>query len=266
MKKYFKLFSLLLVVVMMTGCVKYNVNMKIDNNKNMKFEAIVAYSEQLGNSYKTTDEEKKEFEKKGFKVEDYKEGDYSGIKLIKTYKNIDKYSSKDPVTLDLNAMLDPESKEQQYFFQKTSSNLFKSRYKVVIKADTSEATGGMNTNSDPVDNGGTEETTTDNDSGSTDTSGVDPSSYLSSMDLKYTVEVPKVVNKGNSTSQDGNKLTWDLTKVKEDITYEFEVTNMNAIYGIVAVAVIAVICVVVVISKNGKKEVAPVQSEPAKTE
>ena len=287
MKRLLKLFSVLLVVVMMTGCVKYNINMTISNNKKMKFEAIIAMSSSLMQGENTTtstnEEGIKELEKKGFKVEEYKEDDYEGWKISKTYDNIDNYSTSDEVKVDLNKFL--EGEEPKYFFQK-KGNTYKAVFTFDLNStgDTSDATPNAEPAEDPTDDnttvGATDDTTTigasdnegttvdDNDyATSTDGSDIDYSSLYSMMDIKYTVTVPKA-GKNNATSTDKNKLTWDLTKLNnEDITFEFEVNEKAnyIMYGAIAAAAVVVIIIIVALATKKKKPTTemPVAAAPA---
>ncbi|MBR4262594.1 MAG: hypothetical protein IKQ35_04445 [Bacilli bacterium] len=272
MKKFLKLFSVLLVAVMLTGCVKYNINMKITNDKKMKFEAIVAMQKSMmqGGETSTNEDGINELKKKGFKVEDYKDDTYEGWKISKTYKNIDKYSTSKEVKVDLNKFL--EGDEPEYFFQKKGNT-----YKAVFTFNLNQTENDATPNAEPADDTtttGTDDSidlTTDGTDAGDDyfdsiDDEIDYSSLYSMMDIKYTVEVPKA-GKNNATSTDKNKLTWDLTKMQnQDITFEFEVNGNNMImYCAIAAAVLVLIIIIVVLTSKKKKTTDTVSVATAPT-
>ena len=248
MKNYLKLFSILLVLVMMTGCVKYDFDMKITNDKKMNVSAILASSVGFDNSVKS------KFEKAGFKVENYKDDTYTGIKITKTYKNIDKISSKDEVIVDLNSFSSGE--EPKEFFKK-DGNKYSAKFKFTMDSMNN---GENDPNAEP-----TTGTTNEDDYFDSTDKEINFDGMEDSMEIKLSVEVPKVIS-SNATTSDGNKLTWDLTKHTGDITFEFEVDGKGSIissdnivmYAGIAGGVILVAVAAIVILKKGKK--TPVQN------
>jgi hypothetical protein len=307
MRKYFKLLSIFALLILLTGCVKYNLNMKISEDKKMRMELILATSKSLqsmGTSESTEEkEENKETEEKlkkaGWKVEEYEDDNFSGKKYVKEFDNIDEVSTTDKTTFDANKLVEGEN--QAYMFYKRVEN-GKEIYKAVIKADTSEATEGTGegtkpettepapTEPAPTEPAPTEPETTEPTEGE-EVENVEPEvegdllndeqseafgqQMLSTMDLKITVEAPNVIS-SNATTTDGNKLTWDLTKTKEDMEFEFAIPIKNQLTIIpiaigvgVGVALLIVVIVVVVIIAKGKKgkneDVAPVVGAPVPT-
>ena len=102
------------------------------------------------------------------------------------------------------------------FYKKTENG--KTTYVAKIKANTGTTTGE---GEEETEN--TETTTSDSE---TEIEGGESLEALTkemtkTMDVKFSVEVPKVISH-NATSVEGNKLTWDLTKTKEDEDIEFE--------------------------------------------
>ena len=87
MKKSLKLLSIMLVVFLMTGCVKSHVNMEINKDKSMNLSLIAAidssFLEQSGEDDLLENEEIKEFEEKGFKTEKYSDDSMTGYKFTK---------------------------------------------------------------------------------------------------------------------------------------------------------------------------------------
>ena len=242
MKKYLKLFSILLVLVMMTGCVKYDFDMKITNDKKMTISAILASSVGFDNSVKT------KFEEAGFKTENYKDDTYTGIKISKTYKNIDNVSSKDEVVVDLTEF--SSGVEPKEFFKK-DGNKYSAKF-------TFDMSGMYNTspNAEP-----TTGTTDGEDYFDSTDKELDFEGMEDSMEVKLEVEVPKLIS-SNATSTDGNKLTWDLTKHTGDITFEFEVSgtpsllsgdNNTMMYVGIGIAAVVVVVGAALFLKKGKK-------------
>ena len=93
-KKTMKVFSLITLLLLMSGCVKYNINMKITKDKKMNMELIMAVSKNLkeqadSNESTTTEEQDEEaiekLKKEGWKVEDYEDEDFTGSRLTKDF-------------------------------------------------------------------------------------------------------------------------------------------------------------------------------------
>jgi len=148
MKKIFKVISIFMIAVLLTGCVKYHYNIEITEDKKMKMELIVAVSSALQESGSVeSDEEDEEAEKKlkeeGWIVEDYKDDTYTGKKYTKTFDNIDKVSTEKEQEVDLNKLVN-EGETSEYFFYKRVEN-GKEIYKAVFESDTSEAGQGEET-------------------------------------------------------------------------------------------------------------------------
>ena len=229
MKKYFKLFSVLLVVFLLTGCAKYNVKMNIGKDGKVSLD-IISAMESSYKSYGDLEGEKKALEAKGLASKEYKDDTYEGYEYTKTYKSIDKISSKDSVTVVLDDLKDEKKEEPKAWFQ-VKKGLFSNKY-------IAKFTFGSSAEGETM-------------SGST-----------TSMDLKYEVTLPSKAGKNNATekSKDGKTLTWKLEYGKvNEINYEF--TKVNTIgYVIIVVVVLAVVCAVVMVVKNskGKKGAAPV--------
>ena len=73
MKKSFKVLCLMLVAFMMSGCMKFNMNMDINSDKSMNLELIVAFANEMMGSSNETNMDNSEIQKlkdNGFNVED----------------------------------------------------------------------------------------------------------------------------------------------------------------------------------------------------
>ena len=93
MKKTMKLLSLLAVVVLMSGCVKYDIGMEIGKDKSVNVAIISAIDSTLMGNEQTVDEDEiKALEDKGFTATKYEDDNWNGYTLTKKYKNIDEIS------------------------------------------------------------------------------------------------------------------------------------------------------------------------------
>ena len=101
MKKIRNLFMLLIVALLLTGCVKYNVNMDIKKDKSMDFKIVYALDKSyLGDKATFSDDDLKKMKDQGFEVSKYSEGNMEGFILTKKIKNIDDVSSTDGTEFD----------------------------------------------------------------------------------------------------------------------------------------------------------------------
>lgn len=244
MKKFLKILLVVIMIFGLTGCVKYNVSMSIKDNKSVTLEVIYAIDESLMSSF-TESEEKEQsginlddynyLKEKGYVVSEYSEktddGSLSGIKITKTFENIDDITKDSQKVVDMVNIFNDENSanfDDSQFFYKNGDN-----YKASFKFDFSEDT---------------EE-------------GIDYSTYESYFNLKYQVSLPKkaISNNATSVSDDGKTLTWNLSYAKvNDVEFEFNFNQesnilLYALIGIGALAVITIVIVIVSKSKNTPK-------------
>ena len=268
MKKSLKLLSIMLVVFLMTGCVKSHVNMEINKDKSMNLSLIAAidssFLEQSGEDDLLENEEIKEFEEKGFKTEKYSDDSMTGYKFTKSFANIDDLSSEKETTLDLNALADEETPNNVFTVKK---GFFKNTYTAKVKnnatdelqsqienADQTTTTDDnqMNIEDDTTIQGSNDTQTDTNVQDDTDTqtdssfdfsSNMDMSMLSSTLDMKFNVTLPykAISSNATSTENDGKTLVWNLVNTQDDIEFTFELYNMNNIYLTVGLAVIPLI-------------------------
>ena len=231
MKKYLGLISSFILAFILTGCVRYNTTVEVKRSKKVNFTIIYAFDmemlKSMGEGADTSDmtiddEEKKEFADKGFKVSEYKDGNYEGVKLTKSWKNIDDISGDTDVTYSLEEDLEGEGNKDAKMF-KVEKGFFKNKYTLKMDASSEELNGeGME-------------------------------QMGSMMDLKFTLKLPKkaVSNNATTVNKGGKELVWDLTKAKS-IEATFEVYNAP-FYIIIGAGVLVVVIVIIVIIKKGKK-------------
>ena len=137
MKKSLYVLGLFILVLGLSGCMKFNANMDIKKDKSMDFSMIYALDTQyFGNEEILTDEDKKGMEELGFKIEEYKEGTMQGFKLIKSVKNIDEISGEKDAEYSLSAITE-EDKDAKMF--KVEKGFFKNKYTANLKFDSSDS-------------------------------------------------------------------------------------------------------------------------------
>lgn len=278
MKKSCKVLCLMLVVFMLSGCVKADIDMSINKDKSMKLSITSALAESLLQQYGTDsimdEDTKQEAEKQGFKIEDYSDGSMKGFTFSKEFKNIDDISSEKKTNFDLDKLMN-EADAKIFTIKK---GFFKNTYSVVMENDTSEEIEnqmdfGDSTNSldytNDLDYNDAQDTLDDSytQDNSIDLSNdIDMSALTSSMDMKFSVTLPYKAIKSNATSteNDGKKLVWNLMDQSiQNIELEFELYNMNNIYLTAGIAgVIILIIIIVIVSKKRKHKKTEGTPEP----
>ena len=252
MKKNIKLTALLtLLVISLTGCVKFNSTMEIKKDKSMDYKIIYAFDKSLfGDQEILTSDDKKELENKGFTVSNYVDGNMKGFKVSKNIKNIDDVSSTNDATYDLSGLLDSNKSESKVF--KVKKGFLKNTYTASFKFDSSDSDLNNSTSNDTtIDN---DFTTDDNDT--TTDSDFDFSNINTNMDLSFNVKLPYKAISSNATTKknDDKELSWNLSSTGEDkIEFSFALYNMTNIYICGGVIVLLIIIVIVSILNKGKK-------------
>lgn len=284
MKKSLKLLSIMLVVFLMTGCVKSHVNMEINKDKSMNLSLIAAidsnFLEQSGEDDLLENEEIKEFEEKGFKTEKYSDDSMTGYKFTKSFANIDDLSSEKKTTLDLNALADEETPNNVFTVKK---GFFKNTYTAKVKNNATDELQSQIENADQTtttddnqinieddttiqgsnvtqtDTNVQDDTDTQTDSSFDFSSNMDMSMLSSTLDMKFNVTLPykAISSNATSTENDGKTLVWNLVNTQDDIEFTFELYNMNNIYLTVGLAVILIILIIVIIIMSKRKPKAP---------
>ena len=252
MKKNIKLTALLtLLVISLTGCVKFNSTMEIKKDKSMDYKIIYAFDKSLfGDQEILTSYDKKELENKGFTVSNYVDGNMKGFKVSKNIKNIDDVSSTNDATYDLSGLLDSNKSESKVF--KVKKGFLKNTYTASFKFDSSDSDLNNSTSNDTtIDN----DFTTDDNNTTTD-SDFDFSNINTNMDLSFNVKLPYKAISSNATTKknDDKELSWNLSSTGEDkIEFSFALYNMTNIYICGGVIVLLIIIVIVSILNKGKK-------------
>lgn len=270
MKKLRNVVVLLVVTLLLTGCVKYNVNMEIRKDKSMNFEMIYAMNSSLLQGKDVFDEkELKEIKDKGFKVEKYDKDNMKGFTISREIKNIDYISSSDAKEYSLSAIT--EKGDQKIF--KVKKGLFKNKYTANLKFDSSDSKmSNGNSNSQFREEDDDDDLLidskdddldldTDDSDLDLDTDNYDYSGMMSNMDMSINVKLPYKALSNNATevTNDGKDLKWNLTTSgAQSIDFEFELYNMTTIYICIALGVVllvgVIVLIVVLVSKGKKKQ------------
>ena len=225
-KKLFSLFALLVMILSLTGCIKYNAKMEIRNDKSMNFSIIYAMANsvlELSDDKTILDAEQKEsLIKQGFTITDYKDDKNTGVTISKEYPNIDDISSDKDTEFNLTKMFE-ETVDSKLF--KVVKGEKKNTYYANFKFNSSDAEDGQE--SEKKDD--TNVTTGTNDSNNDLSKTAD--ALTSSFDLKFIVNLPyaAITNNATEVSADGKELTWNLTtEGAEYIKFQFELDNTNS--------------------------------------
>ena len=207
--KMMKYFLIIFLVLFLSGCVKYNTEMKINDDNSV--ELTMTYTLQTQNTDNTesqnnlttnTQVKKEDFEflkKYGFSIEDFNQDlkngkNISGIIIYKKFQSLDEMISEEKITLDFTKIFQEESKLFKYdkFFYKSDGKL-NANYIFDFISD--------------------EEDNTKNES-------FNYSEYSDLFDLKYSISFPESITEINSNAdevtENGHKLTWNFELGKQN--------------------------------------------------
>ena len=297
MKKIRNLVMLLTVILLLTGCVKYNVNMDIKKDKSMEFKIVYALDTSvLGEKANFSDEDLKKMKDQGFEVSKYSEGNMKGVTLTKKIKNIDDVSSVDGTEYSLSGILNNGTSKMF----KVKKGLLKNKYTAKFDFDSSDS-GLQNSNNtfekeenDDDDNAilDAKEEENDNDDNKLDADEEDAkeesinisdnlngnedySKMMANMDLSFTVTLPykAISNNATTVKNDGKELVWNLAanNEKKSIEFEFEIDRFSIMPIVIIVGcilgglfVIALIVTIIMAVQGGKKPKTPIQNTETK--
>ena len=291
MKKNFMIVILLIVTFLLSGCVKYNLDIKVTGDK--KVDLVLISGVKKGSVLNTDEEETKKTEKAlkeaGWKIEDYEDELYKGKKYYKHYDNIDKISDKKEVTVDLNDMLE-NPKDTKYLFSKRVEDgleIYKSNFifsltdddnpelsiikyselevgvpKVYKNKDGSNITATKEIDGSvivtTISNGKEKKKTyTENDFINHKNVNSLTNSALKDADLKIMIEVPELIQ-SNATNIEENKLSWDLTKFKsQNIELEFMIPKQPFPSYMIGICIGLIVVIVGIIAFGQLKKNTP---------
>ena len=261
MKKSFKVLCLMLIVFMMSGCVKLNVDMSIHKDKSMDLTIIEAVSNvitQNSDEEMFSESDLAEVKNNGFTIEEYSDDSMTGYKFTKKISNIDDISDNKSFVASMDSISGNDSSNLFY----VKKGLFKNTYSLKMKEELKDSFNsgfeeGLNSddtgysNTDYYDYNSTEDYSENTP---------DYTSLMNNMDMKFTINLPYKAISSNATTvnNNGKQLTWDLTKFSEDnIEFSFDLYNMTNIYIAVGLAIILIIVIIIIIIKKRKPK-API--------
>ena len=258
--KKIKFILILFIIFILTGCMKYDGNMKINNDGSV--ELVMKYSMQVQNQnekntsgdeikFTSNDEinldDYKFLKKYGYSIEDYTETlengeDAEGIIIYKKFNSLDEITSDQKIVLDFFKLFKEEDQNYTYdkFFYK-EDNKYIANYIFDLK---------------PTING-----TKDS------SSNIDYGKYSKLFNFKYSVTLPDSVKyvESNATkiSDDGKTLTWDLELGKSNsvnfgFSYNTYMKKIDQIFiysclGAIGISIFAIVIISLTKLKDKKK-------------
>ena len=200
-----KLLFILLIILLATGCVKYDLSMSVKTDKSMTLVLIDAFEKEYASYLEGDATSKDEYIALGYQVEDYEEENYQGLKLTKKFDSIDNISSPNCGTVELTELL--EKKVDEIILFKSSKEGTVTTYTATFTYDLTE---------DDTDN----------------SESVDYSTYASSMIFKYSITIPSnatiISNNADTTSNNNHTLNWNLEYgKKKNINFVFSIDDNN---------------------------------------
>ena len=255
LKKIRNLCIMLLCCFIVTGCVKYEMRMEINDDKSMDFTYIELMKstsesedeeyedEEYDDLYDLEDEDKdtevrERMEKRGYTVEEYidsKEPEYTGIKLSKHFDNIDNISKEgDIIEINLTNLTDEDFDDSLFFtYQKgIVYNVYKGNFQILNEDDVLDE------------------------------------EYASLLKIKFSIKLPKgalVESNATSVSDDKTELVWDLKSTEVNkIYFSFKLAEKSNLYmAYASVGIIALLIIVAISSAlKGDKKKKEKNNEP----
>lgn len=278
--KSFKLMIIMMTMLLLTGCVKYDMSMNI-TEKDVKISFIYAMQSTYITDSTMFDDTKEELKNEGYSVEDYKDDIYTGIKASKSLGTLESLSKGTGEKVDITEIL---SNEDSDFDKSKLFKLEKGVYTANFVFDATdedtlsgEEEGSMDTEDDwDFDSEDSEDWSYDSeddedfdsedewnyDSEDDDmlNSEEDYSEMLSGIKFKFEVKLPNASISNNATkvSDDKKTLTWEVAYgEKADVNFSFKLGNDLVVFiilGAVAILAIGAVTLIIIKSKNNKNK------------
>lgn len=182
--KRIKSFLVILIILLLSGCVKFDLTMGLNADKSITITLIEAVQK----DYYTDDGDKtkRSYEELGFKVTQYEDDIYKGYKLSKKYDSIDQISSSNCSQVEITQLLNMDL---------DNLVLFKSDKNNDITTYTADFIYNLAVEK-------TENTETDY------------TEYTETMSFKYTITLPsnsKIISENaDEKTNNGYTLTWNI--------------------------------------------------------
>lgn len=268
LSKGFKLMVIACTMILLTGCVKYDMTMNI-TKEDVKVGLIYAMQSSYVTDSTMFDETKKEAKEEGYTVEDYKDDDYTGIKMYKSLGSLDSLSKGKGDAISITDLFSDETnKLDKTKLFKLENGVYKANF-VFDATDEDSLAGSSSSNDDEeedslfnedgldVDEDDDSDITLDGDDTSKGSDSADLNQALSGIKFKFEVTLPNasVSNNATKVSDDKKTLTWEVSYgSKANVEFSFKTSNNMITYiavGAVAVVVVAGV-VILIVKKKGK--------------
>lgn len=160
--KKIKILTVLIITFLMTGCAKLNATMKINKDKSMDYEVIIAFDSSMASQSNLTFDENslKEVKNNEYKIEEYKDDSMTGYRFTRHIKNIDSISTSKKI----KGSIDVNNSEKNIFTVK--KGFFKNTYSANLTTNSTDLSKL------PIDNSS------------------DYSALIKNMDLKFEIQLP----------------------------------------------------------------------------
>lgn len=132
LNKTIKTLIILFLCICSTGCIKYNHEMKIHNNKSMDINILIATNSNYKEFY--TEDKINDLKKLGYSISKYKKNNYKGLIVNYKIKNIDKISTSKNTKYTINSI---RNKKPNNLF-KIKKGFLKNEYKANFIFDSTD--------------------------------------------------------------------------------------------------------------------------------
>ena len=247
MKEIKRFICLLMIVLLLSGCVKERTTMTIKNDKSVIYSTEVLISNALGEQPSTLLNASK-YEKNGFKVTNIKENNYVGYELSKTFSSIEDISTKDNTSVVISDFYNDDFDYSKIF--KVEEGFFKNTYTANFKYKVDNTMATNKNEANDLEEEGTTEAEEDD---------LESLSLMSEMEFKYKVNLPNesISNNASEVTNGGKTLSWNLSRSEEsEITFKFSLLNIKNIIIAAGSALLALIIFIIIISLILKKKKA----------
>ena len=284
MKKYLKLLIIVAIIFITSGCVKYSEEMKIHNSKSINIDLVFAVNKKISN-YEFDSKKISDLEELGYRVSDYNDDNYKGIRLKYKIRNIDKVSTNKDVTYSLT---DIRNNTPNKMF-KVKKSFFKNYYKATFIFDSTDI-DPITINDDEketieylCDDGSVVSVSRDgevpegchrvfdyeieNAKSKNPLNSEQLNEKYNKNDLTYIVHLPSKAISNNADLVKGKTLTWNLKdNGVTDINYEFSIINHFNILFVLLIVVLVLITIryFVISVKSTKKKKKKVRKKNKK--
>ncbi len=137
---------LLFIVVLLSGCVKYDTEMKVGMDKSITITSISSIQKEYAELQQNDDaEEIKKFQDNGYDAENYQDDKYQGIKLTKKYDSIDMISSPNCGMVELTDIFEKKADEIVLFKSQKQGSVttYTANFTYNLKEEDIEAQGDV---------------------------------------------------------------------------------------------------------------------------